>query len=55
MKMEVITIKNKTLQEWLPIKEIDKKGVVKLKKNDIIAIQGYLSNDMEIVIEEFII
>ena len=38
MKMEVIIIKNKTLQEWLPIKEIDKKGVVKLKNNNLIKI-----------------
>lgn len=36
--MEVIIIKNKTLQEWLPIKEIDKKGVVKLKNNNLIKI-----------------
>ena len=36
--MEVIFIKNKTLQEWLPIKEIDKKGVVKLKNNNLIKI-----------------
>jgi len=34
----VIIIKNKTLQEWLPIKEIDKKGVVKLKNNNLIKI-----------------
>ena len=38
MNMEVIIIKNKTLQEWLPIKEIDKKGVVKLKNNNLIKI-----------------
>lgn len=38
MKMEVIIIKNKTLQEWLLIKEIDKKGVVKLKNNNLIKI-----------------
>ena len=36
--MEVIIISNKTLQEWLPIKEIDKKGVVKLKNNNLIKI-----------------
>ena len=36
--MEVIIIRNKTLQEWLPIKEIDKKGVVKLKNNNLIKI-----------------
>lgn len=36
--MEVISIKNKTLQEWLLIKEIDKKGVVKLKNNNLIKI-----------------
>ena len=36
--MEVIILKNKTLQEWLPIKEIDKKGVVKLKNNNLIKI-----------------
>ena len=36
--MEVIIIKNKTLQEWLPIKEIYKKGVVKLKNNNLIKI-----------------
>ena len=36
--MEVIIIKNKTLQEWLPIKKIDKKGVVKLKNNNLIKI-----------------
>lgn len=34
----MIIIKNKTLQEWLPIKEIDKKGVVKLKNNNLIKI-----------------
>ena len=31
-------IKNLTLQEWLPIKEIDKEGVVKLKNNKLIKI-----------------
>lgn len=36
--MEVIKIKNLTIQEWLPIKEIDKKGVVKLKNNNLIKI-----------------
>ncbi len=36
--MEVINIKNKTLQEWLPIKEIDKEGVIKLKNNNLIKI-----------------
>ena len=36
--MEVISIKKKTLQEWLLIKEIDKKGVVKLKNNNLIKI-----------------
>ena len=34
----MIIIKNKTLQEWLSIKEIDKKGVVKLKNNNLIKI-----------------
>ena len=34
----MIIIINKTLQEWLPIKEIDKKGVVKLKNNNLIKI-----------------
>ena len=36
--MEVIIIKKRILQEWLPIKEIDKKGVVKLKNNNLIKI-----------------
>ena len=36
--MEVINIKSKTIQEWLPIKEIDEKGVVKLKNNNLIKI-----------------
>lgn len=36
--MEVINIKEKTLQEWLPIKYIDEKGVVKLKNNNLIKI-----------------
>ena len=31
-------IKNITLQEWLPIKEIDREGVVKLKNNKFIKI-----------------
>ena len=31
-------IRNLTLQEWLPIKEIDKEGVVKLKNNKLIKI-----------------
>lgn len=38
MKTEVIIIRNKTLQEWLPIKAIDQKGVVKLKNNNLIKI-----------------
>ena len=38
MKTEVIIIRNKTLQEWLPIKSIDQKGVVKLKNNNLIKI-----------------
>ena len=36
--MEVIKIKKLTVQEWLPIKEIDKKGVVKLNNNNLIKI-----------------
>ena len=36
--MEVIIIRNKTLQEWLPIKEIDNKLFVKLKNNNLIKI-----------------
>ena len=31
-------IRKLTLQEWLPIKEIDKEGVVKLKNNKLIKI-----------------
>ena len=34
----MIKIKKITLQEWLPIKEIDKEGVVKLKNNKLIKI-----------------
>ncbi len=36
--MEVIKIKKLTVQEWLPIKEIDMKGVVKLNNNRLIKI-----------------
>ena len=37
-KWEVIKIKELTLQEWIPIKEIDKEGFIKLKNNKLIKI-----------------
>jgi len=50
-----IELNNKSIVEVKAYNELADYCYNKLKKNDIIAIQGYLSNDMEIVIEEFII
>ena len=50
-----IELNNKSIVELKAYNELADYCYSKLKKNYIIAIQGYLSNDMEIVIEEFII
>ena len=50
-----IELNNKSIVKVKAYNELADYCYNKLKKNDIIAIQGYLSNDMEIVIEEFII
>ena len=52
-KKEVEKIKNKTLQEWLPIKEIYNDGIIKLKNNKyikiikVIPINYNLKSDLE--------
>ena len=50
-----IELNNKSIVEVKAYNELADYCYSKLKKNYIIAIQGYLSNDTEIVIEEFII
>ena len=50
-----IELNNKSIVEVKAYNELADYCYSKFKKNNIIAIQGYLSNDTEIVIEEFII
>ena len=50
-----IELNNKSIVEVKAYNELADYCYSKIKKNDIITIQGYLSNDTEIVIEEFII
>ena len=47
-----IELNNKSIVEVKAHNELADYCYSKLKKNDIIAIQGYLSTDMEIIIQE---
>ena len=50
-----IELKNKSIIKVKAYNELADYCYSKLKKNDIIAIQGYLSNEIEIIIKELII
>ena len=50
-----IELNNKSIVEVKAHNELADYCYSKLKKNDIIAIQGYLSNEIEIIIKELII
>ena len=50
-----IELNNKSIVEVKAYNELADYCYSKLKKNDIIAIQGYLSNEIEIIIKELII
>ncbi len=50
-----IELNNKSIVEVKAYNELADYCYNKLKKNDIIAIQGYLSNEIEIIIKELII
>ena len=50
-----IELLNKSIVQVKAYNELADYCYSKLKKNDIIAIQGYLSTDMEIIIKELII